>query len=90
MDREAWHAAVHDVAMSRHDWATQLNWTIILNIPFCPLPNWRFNGLLSLSVNWKNNNEKYLQSAYYVSGTALSFNYIDLLNPHSNLWGRYF
>ena len=24
MDREAWHAAVHEVAKSRHDWATEL------------------------------------------------------------------
>ena len=24
-DREAWHAAVHGVAKSRHDWATELN-----------------------------------------------------------------
>ena len=27
MDREAWHAAVHGVAKSRHDWVTELNWT---------------------------------------------------------------
>ena len=27
MDSEAWHAAVHGVAKSRHDWATELNWT---------------------------------------------------------------
>ena len=27
MDREAWHAAIHGVAKSRHDWATELNWT---------------------------------------------------------------
>ena len=26
MNREAWHAAVHGVAKSRHDWTTQLNW----------------------------------------------------------------
>ena len=26
MDREAWHAAVHGIAV-RHDWATKLNWT---------------------------------------------------------------
>ena len=25
MDREAWHAAVHGFAESRHDWATELN-----------------------------------------------------------------
>ena len=24
MDREAWHAAVHEVAKSRHDWATEV------------------------------------------------------------------
>ena len=24
MDREAWHAAVHEVAKSQHDWATEL------------------------------------------------------------------
>ena len=27
MDREAWRAAVHGVAKSWHDWATELNWT---------------------------------------------------------------
>ena len=27
MDREAWSAAIHGVAKSRHDWATELNWT---------------------------------------------------------------
>ena len=27
MDREAWRAAIHGVAKSRHDWATKLNWT---------------------------------------------------------------
>ena len=26
MDREAWHAAVHGVTKSQHDWATELNW----------------------------------------------------------------
>ena len=28
MDREAWRAAVHGVQGIRHDWATELNWTI--------------------------------------------------------------
>ena len=27
MDREAWRAAIHGVAKSRHDWVTELNWT---------------------------------------------------------------
>ena len=28
MDREAWRAAVHEVAKSQtHNWATELNWT---------------------------------------------------------------
>ena len=27
MDREAWRAVVHGVTKSRHDWATELNWT---------------------------------------------------------------
>ena len=26
LDREAWRAAIHGVAKSRHDWATELNW----------------------------------------------------------------
>ena len=29
MDREAWHAAVHGVAVG-HDWATELNWTALI------------------------------------------------------------
>ena len=28
MDREACRAAVHGVSKSRHDWATELNWTV--------------------------------------------------------------
>ena len=28
MDREAWRAPVHEVARVRHDWATELNWTV--------------------------------------------------------------
>ena len=31
MDREAWHAAIHGVAKSGHDWATELNWTLAGN-----------------------------------------------------------
>ena len=27
MDREAWHAAVHESQNVRHDWGTELNWT---------------------------------------------------------------
>ena len=27
MDREAWHAAVHGITESEHDWAAELNWT---------------------------------------------------------------
>ena len=27
MDREAWRAAIHGVAKSGHDWATELYWT---------------------------------------------------------------
>ena len=29
MDREGWHAAVHGVQSVRHDWATELNWTLL-------------------------------------------------------------
>ena len=29
MDRKAWRAAIHGVAKSRHDWATELNWICI-------------------------------------------------------------
>ena len=29
MDREAWHAAIHGSQRVRHDWATELNWTVI-------------------------------------------------------------
>ena len=32
MDREAWHAAIHGVAKSWSDWATELNWT---QLSFC-------------------------------------------------------
>ena len=34
-DREAWRAAVHGVAKSRHDWATELNWTEIYCYAHC-------------------------------------------------------
>ena len=27
MDREAWRAVIHGVAKSRHNWASELNWT---------------------------------------------------------------
>ena len=27
MDREVWHAVIHGVANSGHDWVTELNWT---------------------------------------------------------------
>ena len=30
MDREAWRAAIHGVAKSRHDWATELDWTELM------------------------------------------------------------
>ena len=35
MDREAWRAAVHGVAKSRHDWATELNWAADHYMPVC-------------------------------------------------------
>jgi len=31
MDREAWHAAVHESQTVRHDWATVLNWILSLS-----------------------------------------------------------
>ena len=31
MDRDAWRAAIHGVAV-RHDWATELNWTELVEI----------------------------------------------------------
>ena len=31
MDREAWHAAVHRVTKSWHDWATELKWTVLIS-----------------------------------------------------------
>ena len=30
IDRVAWRAAIHGVAKSRHDWATDLNWTELI------------------------------------------------------------
>ena len=35
MDREAWHAAIHGIAKSRHDWATELTKEYQVN-NFCP------------------------------------------------------
>ena len=32
MDREAWRAAIHGVAKSQHDWATDLIWSYIWNL----------------------------------------------------------
>ena len=35
MDREAWRATIQGVAKSRHDWATEQNWTeYSLGLPF--------------------------------------------------------
>ena len=60
MDREAWHAAVHDVTKSRpwlRDW-TELNWTTNLSKRWwCPGPRqwkWRkahMNGLRKEKIN---------------------------------------
>ena len=33
MDREAWRAAVHGSQRIRHDWATELNWTLYVIFP---------------------------------------------------------
>ena len=34
MDREVWHAAVHGIAKSRHDWVTELtDWSVNLKLP---------------------------------------------------------
>ena len=30
MDREAWHAVVHELQRVRHDWATEVNWILSL------------------------------------------------------------
>ena len=30
MDREAWHTAVHGSQRVRHDWVTELNWTVLM------------------------------------------------------------
>ena len=34
MDREAWHAVVHGVAESWHNWPTELNWRLLLSFSF--------------------------------------------------------
>ena len=47
MDREAWHAAIHGVAKSWHNWATELNWT---DVP-CISPNGQksyFSSILNI------------------------------------------
>ena len=44
MDREAWCAAVHGVQRVRHDWATELNWTV--NYLSTPLMNWNVSSAL--------------------------------------------
>ena len=61
MDREAWHAAVHGVAKSQHNWVIQLNWTVKLYLDpmFCVLSSLACPALslpemlsLILSVWW--------------------------------------
>ena len=32
MDREAWHAAIHGVSKSWHNWVTELNWTELIHM----------------------------------------------------------
>ena len=32
MDREAWRDEIHGVAKSRHNWATELNWTELMTL----------------------------------------------------------
>ena len=38
MDRKAWRAAVHEVSKSLHDWATELNWSAVLQTLHSFLP----------------------------------------------------
>ena len=47
MDRQSWRAAVHGVAKSGHDWATELNWILYystLGVEHTILPN-LFEGI---------------------------------------------
>jgi len=40
MDREAWRAAIHGVAKSQHNWATELNWTELIGLDAMILVFW--------------------------------------------------
>ena len=49
MDREAWHAAVHRVTKSWHDWATELNWTE-MNSAYLRILKSQWNNLVRLNT----------------------------------------
>ena len=59
MDREAWRATIHGVAKSRHDCATELNWTELCimwpkywSFSSSISPSNEYSGLISFRMDW--------------------------------------
>ena len=66
MDREAWRAAIHGVAKSRHDWATELNWTELV----LPTDFYSLNVILSFRKKQKIFWKIFLALEYFLKGVT--------------------
>ena len=81
MDREAWRAVVHGLQRVRHDWVTELNWTVIsergkkntseVSKPVRILENTqmvlgnRLHRGIMLATEWNTNTAEWFESFYF-------------------------